>query len=86
MVITSSFHGTAFALNFGKPLVSIIPNDKGDDRQSTLLTTLGLEQCVIPIGTDLQRIFPIYDTSSEQCKLNMKRVKSINWIKQAISQ
>lgn len=37
VVVTSSFHGTAFAVNFGIPVISIVPGDKGDDRQSSLL-------------------------------------------------
>ena len=32
LVVTSSFHGTAFALNYGVPLLSITPTN-GDDRQ-----------------------------------------------------
>lgn len=85
MVITSSFHGTAFALNFGKPLISIIPNDKGDDRQSTLLTNLGITQCIIPINTELQQINPNYDTIQEQNILEQLRLDSTNWIKNNIN-
>ena len=43
LVITSSFHGTAFAINFGVPLISIVPNEIGDDRQSSLLKKVGAE-------------------------------------------
>lgn len=85
MVITSSFHGTAFALNFGKPLISIIPNDKGDDRQSTLLTNLGIPQCITPINTKLQHINPNYDIIQEQKVLEQQRLDSINWIKKHIN-
>lgn len=85
IVITSSFHGTAFAINFGKPLVSIIPNDKGDDRQSTLLTTIGLKQCIIPINTDFQNINPNYDTTLAQNLLNKRRIESLNWIEESIN-
>lgn len=48
LVVTSSFHGTAFALNYGRPLVSITPSD-GDDRQGCLLAQLGLQQCQISV-------------------------------------
>jgi predicted NBD/HSP70 family sugar kinase len=46
MVITTSFHGTAFALNFGVPLVSIVPDNGGDDRQITLLKNCGANGCL----------------------------------------
>lgn len=85
IVITSSFHGTAFALNFGKPLISIIPDDKGDDRQSTLLTNLGIPQCITPINTELQQINPNYNIIQEQKTLEQLRLDSINWIKNCIN-
>lgn len=76
MVVTSSFHGTAFALNFGKPLVSIVPSD-GDDRQSSLLRSLDLEQCIVNVDKPLEEINPFYDIQSEQRKLKSLRDKSI---------
>lgn len=82
LVITSSFHGTAFALNFGKPLISIIPSNKQDDRQTSLLKNLGLENCLTPINTPLENINPYYDSVLEQSNLNILRNESINWIKQ----
>lgn len=80
VVVTSSFHGTAFAVNFGIPLVSIVPSDNGDDRQSTLLNNLGLEQCITPVGTDIQKINPLYDQTKNRENLQKARKASINWI------
>lgn len=80
MVVTTSFHGTAFALNFGRPLVSIVPDDKGDDRQMSLLKDLGVENCAINIGTNLENINPFYDVDLEQSKLTQLRNKSIEWL------
>lgn len=85
LVITSSFHGTAFAVNFGIPLISIIPQDKGDDRQSTLLKSIGLEQCIIKKGTEFETIHPFYDANIEQQKLNDKRQDSLNWLTRTIN-
>lgn len=46
-VVTSSFHGTAFAVNFGIPLYSIIAEESSDDdRQVSLLSTLGITNCL----------------------------------------
>lgn len=85
LVITSSFHGTAFASNFGIPLISIIPEDKGDDRQSTLLKSIGLTQNVIPKGTKFESIHPFYDANVEQKLLNDKRKESLNWLAKTIN-
>ena len=80
MVVTTSFHGTAFALNFGKPLVSIVPDNKGDDRQMSLLRDLGVENCAVNIGCDLQNINPFYNVGEEQSKLSQLRDKSVEWL------
>lgn len=80
LVITSSFHGTAFALNFGIPLVSIIPNDFADNRQKSLLSKMGCEQCAVVIGTALDQINPQYDIKEEQHRLDQLRENCILWI------
>ena len=85
MVVTSSFHGTAFALNYGRPLVSITPSG-GDDRQGNLLAQLELEQCRLDIsgGANLDDLNPFYDITLEQEKLQKLRADSLDWIKQAL--
>ena len=80
VVVTSSFHGTAFAVNFGIPLVSIVPGDKGDDRQSSLLRNIGLEQCITPIGTEIQRIAHSYNMETAKKMLEESRNSSVEWI------
>ncbi len=84
LVITSSFHGTAFAANFGKPLISVIP-EGGDDRQMSLLKSLGMKNCAVSIGKPLAETNPYYDVSKEQGLLNEIRQENINWIKQQFS-
>lgn len=83
LVITSSFHGTAFAVNFGIPLVSIVPNN-GDDRQTTLLRDLNILNCVVPVGKPLSEIDPYYDLEEEQKTLEKKRSESLNWIRKNV--
>lgn len=81
MVITSSFHGTAFALNFGKPVVSIVPDNAGDDRQTTLLRQCGADNCIVRIGTDVTTIMPEYNSKNVEQIISELRSYSINWIK-----
>ena len=82
LVITSSFHGSAFAANFGIPLISIIPDNKQDDRQSTLLKSIGLDESLISKGTDIENINPFYNSEREQKHLDDRRNDSLQWIKQ----
>lgn len=84
LVITSSFHGTAFAVNFGIPLVSIIPTDGGDDRQTTLIRDLNILNCAVPLGKPLNEINPYYDFCNEQKTLEVKREESLEWIRKNV--
>ena len=85
VVVTSSFHGTAFAVNFGIPLISVVPEGNDDDRQTTLLKTLNLDCCIANSKTELTDIEPFYNKIEVQCALEELRNKSINWIKDKIN-
>lgn len=80
LVITTSFHGTAFALNYGRPLVSIIPAN-GDDRQKSLAQLMNVPQCIVEINSQLEHINPFYDVDEEQKRLNEVRQNNLQWIK-----
>ena len=80
LVITSSFHGTAFAINFGVPLISIVPNDIGDDRQSSLLKKIGADNSIVRIGTDINSINPTYSKPIVLDSLQNERIKTLNWL------
>ena len=84
LVITSSFHGTAFALNFGRPLISVIPDDSGDDRQSSLLKSVGANKSIVRIGTNLETINPYYDVEKVATTLDNYRKNNINWINEVL--
>lgn len=85
LVITSSFHGTAFAINFGIPLLSVVPDGAGDDRQSTILKACGADNCITKIGSDIEKINPEYDKQAVSAKLEKLRADSINWINNNIT-
>lgn len=80
LVITSSFHGTAFAINFGIPLISIVPNELGDDRQSSLLEKLGAYSSIVRIGSDVTNINPNYSKPFVMDSLRNERVKTLQWL------
>lgn len=79
LVITSSFHGTAFAINFGKPLISIVP-DNGDDRQESILRLIGAENSIVRIGTPTSDINPYYPVDKSQSNLKNLRKENTDWI------
>ena len=83
LVVTSSFHGTAFAVNYGVPLVSVVPCG-GDDRQSSLLEQLGLFGCRLAVGETIGLANPFYDVEIEQKRLDALRKDSLDWIKQQV--
>lgn len=86
LVVTSSFHGTAFSLNFCRPLVSITPsNTSKDDRQASLLKLLGLEQCISPVGSNIKQVNPVYDKDKLQIRLSKMREDGLNWIDKALN-
>lgn len=52
-VVTTSFHGTAFAINFRKPFYSVVHPDTGrDDRMASLLRRVGLGHRAIRYDRD----------------------------------
>lgn len=55
-VVTSSFHGTAFAVNFNIPLYSVVPKSSHDNRQSDFLKQVGCNDYIFPIGTPFRFI------------------------------
>lgn len=56
-VVTSSFHGTAFALNFRIPFYSIVNDeDNGDDRMVSLLNQLGADDRIVINNSKVNRL------------------------------
>lgn len=84
LVITSSFHGTAFAINMNVPLISVVPDKGKDNRQSNLLKLVGADCCIVRIGQKLDTINPYYDAKSVSCRLDTIRQDCLCWIKSNI--
>lgn len=84
-VVTSSFHGTAFAANFGIPMYSVVESlDFADDRQASLLTKLSIENCLVPKGKGFKDINPYYDVKMQQKKLNELRKESLDYLSNSL--
>lgn len=79
-VITTSFHGTAFSLNFRRPFYAIYNSSIEDDRIYSLLHLLGAESCGVDVCKGYQSAKPVdYDKISQT--LISERNKSISFLK-----
>ena len=86
-VVTSSFHGTAFAVNFGIPLYSIVAEKSShDDRQASLLSTLGITNCLIKKNSLIKKPNEVrYEKEIVKRKLNELRNHSMNYLSEALT-
>lgn len=68
VVATSSFHGTAFSANLGRPFYSLIEKkDQSDDRIPSFLHYIGLSSQLVTMTTNVQEIAP--------CLINFETVQ-----------
>lgn len=88
MVITNSFHGTAFSVNFNKEFYTITPKRKhNNSRQRSLLELFELQKRLIAEDTDFNEVSrsPI-DYNKVNAVLNQEREKSLCFLKTAIDE
>lgn len=83
-VVTNSFHGTAFSINFGKQFYTILPNGKrNNSRQKSILKLMDCEDCMLVEDSPLPEI-----KTKNMMKVNAliahERQRSLNFLKQAI--
>ena len=87
-IVTDSFHGSAFATIFSKPLVCLIVNERASDRLETLLSYFGAKEKLlsrkkISDGIDVNNY--LIDTRSTR-ELDKAINISRNYLKNAISE
>ncbi|MCF8380671.1 MAG: polysaccharide pyruvyl transferase family protein [Bacteroidales bacterium] len=78
-IITSSFHGTAFAIIYNKPFFSIRQDSEKDYRQKTILEKLGLLERFI--SRDITPDFQIINYDETNKKLELLRNESKTFLK-----
>ena len=84
---TSSFHGTAFSVNLGTPFLSLVEKvHQADDRIPSFLEKVGLADHLVTLSTEFERLKSdgTYDVADVQRKLQAMRIKSLEWLKNAI--
>lgn len=85
-VVTSSFHGTAFAINFEVPFISVVPDDSKDDsRIMSILKILGLTNRAIGVNQELPSDISLDMNFDEiRARLNNYRLDSENFLKRVV--
>lgn len=77
-VITSSFHGTVFCVQFHKEFCSLLLNDGDDGRSKSLLFSIGLEDHLTQLTTPAKLCNT--DWTSVDRTLEKQREESKNWL------
>lgn len=87
LVLTTSFHGTAFAVNFGVPVYSIIKDRMGNDsRQLNLLKLVQLDNRIIALGDKFPKLKDLkYDASMSILLLDRARKHSLSFLKDSLN-
>lgn len=80
VVITDSFHGTAFSINFGRQFISV-PNRKNPLRVQNLLNVLRLQHQMMPSVEEARKVIE-YPLVNE--RLAALREASCTWLNNAI--
>lgn len=86
IILTTSFHGTAFAINYGRPVFSIVEDRNAiDSRQVSLMHLLGLENQILSIKDKFpEKELFTYNIEISQNKLRKLRDSSIEYLKNAL--
>lgn len=86
MVLTTSFHGTAFAVNYGKPVFTVVQDrNASDSRQVSLMHNLGLDDQILSVKDSMpDKSRFLYDVRSEQDRLEILRQQSMDYLKKAL--
>lgn len=88
-IVTTSFHGVAFAIIFNKPFYFVSSGHKAENRITSLLSQLGLQDRIVAENTDLEFNIidynkPQEDGSSVNEKLNRLREDSDAFLSSAL--
>lgn len=83
-LITDSFHGTAFGLNFNKQIIEIMPNNATGSRNLSILQLTKLTDRIVTDYSDFSLADKAIDYSKVNAILDQEREKSILKLKQLL--
>ena len=82
-VVTDSFHGMAFAINFHKNFIAVAP-DKYDSRLRSIVSILGIEDRIYNNNMRIEDALESTDYEDVEKKLQCEREKSLKYIEEAL--
>lgn len=85
-MITDSFHGTAFAINFNTPFVEVLPNNNTGTRNMSILRMTGLSHRILRDEEDIQLAKNKVDFTEANEVLKEKRIESLEILKKIIEE
>lgn len=83
-MITDSFHGTAFAINFNTPFVEVLPNNQTGTRNMSILKLTGLSDRILSDDKDVTLAKKKIDYSKVNQIIEEKRRESLKSFKDMI--
>lgn len=79
--ITDSFHGTAFAINFNRQFIEVLPNNKTGARNLSILQLTGLQDRIVTNYNDFSIANRTIDYTPVNAIIEKERRKSIEILK-----
>lgn len=80
-MITDSFHGTAFAINFNVPFIEVLPHNNTGTRNMSILKLTGLTDRILDNIENIGLVNKSINYASVNAILEMERVKSLETLK-----
>ena len=80
-IVTDSFHGTCFAINFGKQFIEILPNNATGTRNQSILQLTGLSGRILRDFNDYSLVEETIDYKKVWKILEEERKKSVEILK-----
>lgn len=85
-IISSSFHGTAFAVNFRKPFYTILRKGGAvNSRMTSFLCNIGLSHRILYEQDELRQIVPHVDFAQTDMVLSRERAASTAFLQQSLA-
>lgn len=83
-IVTDSFHGTCFSINFGKQFIEILPNNATGTRNQSILELTGLSDRILCDFNDYSLVDKVIDYGKVNELLEAERRKSLEVIRSMI--
>jgi len=85
-IITDSFHGTAFSINFNRTFIEILPNNNTQTRNIDILKMTGLEDRILQSFDDFSLLDESINYEFVNDVIENMRLKSIKYLEKVFTE